>query len=296
MTSNNYFESIMYAVDESYNILISKTREFVFKVLELQIYRILIPFIMLVIAAAILLLSSSSWLFLPALILDVVIFVCAVLLSGVSYSVLYNIVDDLSNMRKTDIPKTIAKNFIPYLKYTLVIIAIKLLYVLPILGLAFTVSYIYHVKMFGSSLSIMKLFGLIVDFILQFAVWSIFINREPTIASLKKSYSLVRKNKLLSLIFYLSEHIGSAINGFVITAVIVILIGLSIIFLGASVYGIFGGKGLVSTNPFSLMALAIFVLIAIFFLAVALVLLSLVSGIITLFKYFLWKRIISRKN
>ena len=201
--------------------------------------------------------------------LAVLLVVASWLVASVLGSVVFNVVDNRANGKKTEIVKRFKTNFIPVTGYIALVIVISIIICLPIvLGYLFTsgasvLSILGGMCLFGF---VSVVFYLLFAFLIQFSMLELVIERRGVVESLKSSYALVKKNIVTVLLFdivyiIIAFGIGS------ITSVIerVFIVGIELMAFGGSIVGAAMGGVLYLLVVFLLTVASYFILLPIYY-------------------------------
>lgn len=229
---------------------------------------------------------EQTWLTIAVLIAFAIIVILAMTFtSSAVESVVYNIMDRWG--KKTRIIPNFKKNFKPIFFYTLALIAINIVVFIPVIIIAIAIA----VGGVESALSSIfgELFiriyqfvaGMIVAFILQFALFELIIARTGVIASIKKSYSIAKKTFIPTVVF----DILAWVVGFVASLVLIIVLLVVALILGLIAFVIV--SGIVGSEALILPIIAFVVLLLLIFVIIS----TAVELTVTLpMKYFYWKK------
>ncbi len=229
---------------------------------------------------------EQTWLTIAVLIAFAIIVILAMTFtSSAVESVVYNIMDRWG--KKTRIIPNFKKNFKPIFFYTLALIAINIVVFIPVIIIAIAIA----VGGVESALSSIfgELFiriyqfvaGMIVAFILQFALFELIIARTGVIASIKKSYSIAKKTFIPTVVF----DILAWVVGFVASLIWIIVLLVVALILGLIAFVIV--SGIVGSEALILPIIAFVVLLLLIFVIIS----TAVELTVTLpMKYFYWKK------
>lgn len=276
-------------MNESYGFLNSNLRETAVTMLKIQLLMIVPILVTVLMTAALVILAPPelTWL---GLLIGIFFVVIGAFISGAIGSVGYNAVDNITKRRKTNIIATAEENLIPYLKYALLMFGI---YMVPILPLVIILIAAYiTLPLVGSLMEILfriiiSIISAIIYLFVQFAIMEAVISKSGTIHSYRKSYKIVRKNLLPTILMsFILWVVESAINlAFIVAVVVLVLVGV--------IVGVSGLSAAIDSPESVISSLAIpVILVLIILFAILMILVDVaVRTIILPAQYFFWKKI-----
>jgi hypothetical protein len=283
------FELLKGWMNETFSFLNSNLKETAITMLMIELLS-MVPMVITIIMAAAVVILAPPGLELLAMTIAAVFVIAGAFISGGIASVQYNAVDNITKRRKTRMIATAEENLIPFIKYSLVMIGIYLVPILPIIVVLIAAYVIF--PLVGSLMEILVriLIGIISAIIylfLQFAIFEAMVSRNGTLDSYRKSYGMAKKNIFPTIIMaFLLWIVETVISIAFVVAIVVVALVLMILVIGGIGAGIEAPEALIGALAWPVIAIAIAVLIVI-----AVIVQAVTKTILYPAQYFFWKKI-----
>lgn len=276
-------------MNETYGYLNSNLRETAVGMLKIELL-LLVPIMVTVAMAVALMFFAPPGLELVSFIIALGFILIGLLLSGAVGSAGFNLVDNITKRKKTDIIGTVEDNLVPYIKYALVMVGIVLVPILPLLAVLF-LAYL-SAPLLGSLVEILvriliTIISAVIYLFLQFAIMEAILSRNGTLDSFRKSYRMARKNfastAIMSFLLWIVEN--------VINLAVLIVVGIVALLFLILVVGSVGAD--IKSLQELLLSLALPALAALIiaFAVIVIITDAAVRAILYPARYFFWKKI-----
>jgi hypothetical protein len=283
------FELIRGWMNETYSFLNSNLRETFLTMLKIELLSMVPAIITIIMAAAVIMLAPPGLQIIAWIIAGLFVF-AGLVLSGVVGTVQYNAVDNITKRKMTKVIETTEDNLIPFIKYSLVMIGIYLVPILPLIIVLIAAYMIF--PLIGSLMEILvrilvSIISAIIYLFVQFAIFEAMISRNGTLASYRKSYGMAKKNLFPTIIMsFLLWIVETVISLAILVAVVVVGLVAAILLIGGIGAGIEVPTELIGTLAWPVIAIIIALLIV-----VMIVVQAVTKAILIPAQYFFWKKI-----